>query len=73
MNSGLIVRTIRGDVFQEELRYPIMNQEELIQKFRRLVGRRLPDTQVLELEQRLLGIEAEPDVAMLMNQLELPY
>ena len=73
LNSGLIVRTIRGDVFQQELRYPIMDQEELIQKFRGLVGRRLPDTQVLELEQRLLGIEAEPDVAMLMNQLELPY
>jgi hypothetical protein len=50
-----------------------MNEEELRKKFRNLAGRRLGASQVLDLERQLLSIDAVPDVAPLVRQLELPY
>ena len=73
LNSGIIVRTIRGEVFQQELRYPPMDAEELKLKFRLLAGRRMEQAQVSNLESQLLSIDAQPDVALLVEQLELAY
>ena len=73
LNSGITIRTIRGKVFRQELRYPPMNEGELKQKFRNLAGRRLEASQVLDLERQLLSIDTVPEVAPLVRQLELPY
>jgi 2-methylcitrate dehydratase PrpD len=73
LNSVITLRTIRGEVFRQDLRYPPMNEEELKQKFRALAGRRLEESRVLDLERQLLSIDTVSDVAPLVGQLELPY
>ena len=72
LNSGITLRTTLGEVFRQELRYPAMSEEELKQKFRKLAGRRLEESQVLDLERQLLSIETVSDVGTLVEQLELP-
>ena len=73
LNSGITLRTTRGKVFRQELRYPPMKEGELKQKFRELAGRRLEASRVLDLERQLLSIDTASDVAPLVRQLELPY
>ena len=73
LNSGITIRTTKNEVFRQDLRYPPMNEEELKQKFRTLAGRRLEESQVLDLERQLLSIDTALDVAPLVRQLELPY
>ena len=73
LNSGIAIRTTRGEVFRQDLRYPPMNEEELRQKFRTLAGRRLDESRVLDLERQLLSIHTVSNVAPLVRKLELPY
>ena len=65
------VRTHRGEMLTRQLRYPLMTEEELQQKFRSLVGLRLNLEKVLDLEKKLKSIEAVDNVAPLISELEL--
>ena len=73
LNSGITLRTTRGEAFRQNLRYPPMKEGELKEKFRNLAGRRLEPSRVLDLERQLLSIDTVADVAALVGQLELPY
>jgi len=68
---GITVRTGRGEVLRQELRYPLMREEEIQEKFRSLVGLRLSADRVMDLEQKLLSVEREENVASLFQQLEI--
>ncbi len=67
----VLVHTHSGEVLSQQLRYPLMNEEELQQKFRTLVGLRVNTKKVLDLESKLKGIEAVDNVAPLISELEL--
>ncbi|MGH8056105.1 MAG: hypothetical protein ACREOH_02540 [Candidatus Entotheonellia bacterium] len=71
LDMGLTVRTRRGEVLRQELRYPLMTEEELEQKFRDLVGLRLESRRVADLDRKLQAIEAVGNVAPLISELEL--
>ena len=67
------VRLRNGKTLQQELRYPLMSEAEIQQKFRNLAGLRLDSDRVANLERKLMAIETEDNVASLMRELELPY
>lgn len=47
------VRTRKGEALAQELRFPLMGEAELQQKFRPLAGLRLESGRVAALEKRL--------------------
>jgi hypothetical protein len=65
------VRTCSGEVLRQDLRYPIMTKDEIQEKFRTLVGLRVSADRVVDLEQKLLAVEEEENVASLFQQLEI--
>jgi len=71
LEMGITVRTRGGEVIQQDLRYPLMSEDELQDKFRALVGLRLSADRVLDLEQKLLAVEQVDNVAPLFQQLEV--
>jgi hypothetical protein len=73
LEMGLTVRTRSGEVLRQELRYPLMTEAEIEQKFRYLVGLRLDGRRVADLDRKLKAIEAVDDVAPLIRELELDY
>lgn len=70
---GIIVRKRNGEKLSQNIRYPLMSSAEIEQKFRYLVGLRLAPDAVAALEQKLLAIESEKNVASLVSELEIPY
>ena len=72
-DMDIVVRTRSGETLHQDLRYPLMSESELQQKFRSLAGLRLDGDRVADLERKLRVIEAEPDVSSLIRELELPY
>lgn len=73
LDMGLTVLTRSRKVLRQALRYPLVTEEELQNKFRDLVGRRLNSQRVTELEERLNGVELAENVAPLVRELELDY
>ncbi|MFQ6030622.1 MAG: MmgE/PrpD family protein [Dehalococcoidia bacterium] len=73
LEMGISVRTRDGAVLQQDLRYPLMSEEELQQKFRNLVGLRLDSTKVADLESKLKGVESADNVASLISEMEVAY
>jgi hypothetical protein len=73
LEMGIKVRTRSGEALSQNLRYPLMSEAEIQQKFRYLAGLRLDANAVAELEKKLLAIEAQSDVAVLVRELEIPY
>ena len=71
LEMGLAVRTRSGEELSQDLRYPLMSEGEIREKFRNLVGLRMGADQVLDLEQKLLAVEQEGNVASLFQQLEV--
>ena len=71
LEMGLTVRTRGGETVTQDLRYPLMTEEEIKQKFRSLVGLRVSADRALELERNLLAVEQEDNVASLFQQLEI--
>jgi 2-methylcitrate dehydratase PrpD len=71
LDMGLTVRTRSGEALRQELRYPLMTEAEIVQKFRDLVGLRLESRRVAYLEQQLKKIESVENVAPLIRELEL--
>ena len=71
LDMGLTVRTRSGEGLRQELRYPLMTEAELQQKFRDLVGLRLESRRVADLERQLQGIESVEHVAPLIRALEV--
>ncbi|MDI7259738.1 MAG: MmgE/PrpD family protein [Thermodesulfobacteriota bacterium] len=65
------VRTRSGEVLNQGLRYPLMSAEELQHKFRSLVGLRVNQEKVLDLENKLKNIEAIDNVEPLFSELEI--
>ena len=70
---GLRVRTRGGEVLQQDLRYPLMSEEEIQEKFRKLVGLRLDNEKVAELERKLKAVESMDTVAPLISEMEVAY
>jgi hypothetical protein len=73
LEMGLTVRTRAGEVLRRELRYPLMTEAEIQQKFRYLVGLRLDSRRVADLDRKLRGIESVGNVAPLISELEVDY
>ena len=73
LQMGIIVRKRNGEKLSQNIRYPLMSSAEIEQKFRYLVGLRLAPDAVAALEQKLLAIESEKNVASLVSELEIPY
>lgn len=73
LEMGITVRTRNGETLHQELRYPLMSDTELQQKFRNLAGLRLNSGRVADLERKLRAIESEKNVASLIRELEVPY
>ena len=73
LEIGITVRTRNGETLRQELRYPLMSEAEIQQKFRHLAGLRLDSNGVANLERKLMAVEAEKDVVSLVRELELPY
>ena len=73
LETSVTVRTRNGETLRQELRYPLMSEAEIQQKFRNLVGLRLDSDRVADLERKLMAIEAEENVASLVREFELPY
>ena len=71
LEMGITVHTRSGEVIQQSLRYPLMSEEELHEKFRTLAGLRMSADRVLDLEQKLLAVEQVENVAPLFQQLEV--
>ena len=71
LEMTVTVRTRNGATLSQELRYPLMSEAEIQQKFRTLAGLRLDSRRVEELERRLRAMETEVDVAGFMSGLEL--
>lgn len=71
LDIQLRVLTRGGSVLTQETGYPLMDEEEVRQKFRALAGLRATQEKVLELEQKLKGIERVDNVAPLVSELEL--
>lgn len=73
LNTSLTVRTVAGETIHQELRYPLMTDGEIQQKFRDLAGLRLGSNEVLELENQILAVESTTNIAPLVSKLEIPY
>ena len=73
MEMGITVRTRGGEALRQELRYPLMSEEEIQQKFRNLVGLRLDSPRVADLEKKLKEVETVENVAPLISELEVAY
>ena len=73
LEMGITVRTRSGDTLHQDLRYPLMSEDELQQKFRSLVGLRLPPDKVADLEQKLRAVAEAENVAPLIRELEVDY
>ena len=71
LEMGMTVRTCSGEVLRQDLRYPLMAKDEIQEKFRTLVGLRVSADRVVDLEQKLLAVEEEENVASLFQQLEI--
>ncbi len=71
LEMTVTVRTRDGATLSQELRYPLMSEAEIQQKFRTLAGLRLDSRRVEELERRLRAMETEANVAGFMSDLEL--
>jgi 2-methylcitrate dehydratase PrpD len=71
LDMGLTVRTRSGEVLRQDLRYPLMTEAELQQKFRDLVGLRLESRRVADLERQLKATESMEHVAPLIRALEV--
>ena len=71
LEMTVTVRTRKGEALSQELRYPLMTESELQNKFRTLAGMRLDSGRGAALEKRLLAMESETDVAGFMTELEL--
>ncbi|MBI2987035.1 MAG: MmgE/PrpD family protein [Deltaproteobacteria bacterium] len=65
------VYTRNGEVLNQQLCAPLMNEEEIQHKFRSLVGLRVNQEKMLDLESKLKGVEAVDNVASLISELEL--
>jgi 2-methylcitrate dehydratase PrpD len=73
LEMGLRVRTRGGEALQQDLRYPLMSEEEIQEKFRKLVGLRLDNEKVAELERKLKAVESMDTVAPLVSEMEVVY
>jgi 2-methylcitrate dehydratase PrpD len=73
LKMGLTIRTRDGEVLHQELRYPLMIEEEIQQKFRSLVSLRLDSNQVADLEKKIKSVEMVENVAPLIAELGLDY
>ena len=73
LDIGITVRTRSGRELSQELRYPLMAEEEIEQKFRNLAGLRMGAEEVLELEKKIKNVETMSNVAPLVATLELDY
>jgi hypothetical protein len=73
LEMALTVRTRRGEVLRQALRYPLMTEAEIQQKFRDLVGLRLDSRRVTDLDRKLKAIESVENVAPLISELEVDY
>jgi 2-methylcitrate dehydratase PrpD len=73
LEMGLTVRTRSGVKLTQELRYPLMSEDEIQHKFRNLVGLRLAAHRVAELERILKTVESVQNVAPLVTELEIDY
>jgi tRNA(Ser,Leu) C12 N-acetylase TAN1 len=73
LEMGLTIRTRDGEVLHQELRYPLMSEEEIQQKFRSLVSLRLDSDQVADLEKKIKSVEMVENVAPLIAELGLDY
>ncbi len=71
LQMGITVRTRSGEVIQQDLRYPLMSEDEIQEKFRTLAGLRMSADRVLDLERKLLAVEQVENVAPLFQQLEV--
>ena len=71
LNIGITVRTRSGQALTQELRYPLMVEEEIEQKFRNLAGLRIDAEKVLELKDKIISVETMDNVAPLVAALEL--
>ena len=71
LEMGITVRTRSGEAIKRDLRYPLMSEDEIQEKFRTLSGLRVAADRVLDLEQKLLGVEEEENVGLLIQQLEI--
>ena len=71
LNIGITVRTRSGQALTQELRYPLMVEEEIEQKFRNLAGLRIDAEKVLELKEKIRSVETMDNVAPLVAALEL--
>ena len=71
LEMGITVRTGNGEVLQQNLRYPLMSEDEIQEKFRTLVGLRVSADRAMDLEQKLLAVEQEENVGPLFQQLEI--
>ena len=73
MQTVLTVRTRDGKTLRQELRFPVMSEAEIQQKFRDLAGLRLDNKRVADLESKLKAIETQQNVAPVVRELEIPY
>ena len=73
LEMGITVHTRSGEVLHQELRFPLMTEEEMQHKFRDLVGLRVDSSRVTDLERKLKSIETVDNVAPLIRELELDY
>jgi hypothetical protein len=73
LEMGITVRTRGGEALRQDLRYPLVNEQELQQKFRDLAGTRLGSDRVADLEQKLKAVETAGSVAPLIQELEVDY
>ena len=73
MEMSITVRTRNGKALHQALRFPVMTEAEIKQKFHDLAGLRLDHSHVSDLERKLKGIESEKNVAPLIRELEIPY
>jgi 2-methylcitrate dehydratase PrpD len=71
LEMGITVRTGSGEVLQQNLRYPLMSEDEIQEKFRTLVGLRVSADRAMDLERKLLAVEQEENVGPLFQQLEI--
>ena len=71
LEMGITVRTGNGEVLQQNLRYPLMSEDEIQEKFRTLVGLRVSPDRAMDLERKLLAVEQAENVGPLFEQLEI--
>ncbi len=71
LEMGITVRTRGGESVRQDLRYPLMTEDEIQQKFRALAGLRVSADRALDLERKLLAVEQEENVATLFQELEI--